>query len=243
MGELQTKHSMKDKYNQYYHNKNNTLYNKINYQHMSHYPKNRIEAIIHSTINVETLLEVGCGDGHLLSLLRDKYSKCIGIEYSELRLRRVKENLKDVNFVGINGSVEDMSMIASESIDCIVSADTIEHVPDIYSAADEMYRVLKPGGMIVINTPNIAFIKKRLQLLFGRFPSTSQPNEGFGDEIMYDGGHLHYFTLRSLKKLLVRSGFIIQGSNGYGPFGFIHNIYPKLLSGGIQVTAVKSSNS
>ncbi len=89
-----------------------------------------------------------------------------------------------------------MTEIASNSIDCVVCVDTIEHVPDVYAAAAELRRVPKPGGRLVINTPNVAFGKRRLLSLLGRFPSTSQPNEGLGSDVLFDGGHLHYFTYR-----------------------------------------------
>lgn len=93
---------------------------------------------------------------------------------------------------------------------------------------------------MVMNTPNIAFIKKRALLAFGRFPSTSQPNEGIGSDILFDGGHLHYFTFRSLSLLLERAGFSIEKRVGYGAWGRIHDLYPSILSGGVQLVARKS---
>jgi hypothetical protein len=97
-----------------------------------------------------------------------------------------------------------------------------------------MFRVLKPGGYLVINTPNIAFIKKRVLLLLGRFPSTSQPNEGIGSDILFDGGHLHCFTFRSLRIILEKAGFRASKKVGYGKLGKIHSVYPELLSVGVQ---------
>lgn len=235
---------MEKKYNKFYKDKSVNIDSDNYINTAEKFPLDRVQSIIHSVnkLNkINVMLEVGCGDGDLLLALRGKYTKCIGLEYSRLRLERAGKKLKNIDFTGIKGSAEDMKIIPSNSIDCIVSADTIEHIPDVYSTADEMFRVLKPKGVIIINTPNIAFIKKRFQLLFGKFPSTSQPNEGFGDDIMYDGGHLHYFTFSSLSKLLTRSGFIVQELTGYGPLGFVHNIYPKLLSGGAQIVAVKPS--
>ena len=75
--------------------------------------------------------------------------------------------------------------------------------------------------------------------MIGRFPSTSQPNEGIGNDILFDGGHLHYFTYRSLRIVLEKAGFQMIKKIGYGTFGKIHNIYPTLLSGGVQWVAQK----
>ena len=207
--------------------------------HLRKWPKNRVEAILHSAGTGGTLLDVGCGNGHLLYQLRNRFKKLVGLEYSAHRLEQAKLNLSDNDFVPILGSAEDMNEIATESIDCIVSADTIEHVPDVYQTVRELFRVLCPGGTLVINTPNIAFLKKRILLLMGRFPSTSQPNEGLGSDILFDGGHLHYFTFRSLSLLLERAGFVIEQSIGFGKLGKIHNIRPTLMSGGVQLIARK----
>ena len=144
-----------------------------------------------------------------------------------------------MNFLALVGSAEDMSQIESNSVNTIVSADTIEHIPDVYAATEEMFRVLKPGGDLIINTPNIGFIKKRFLLLLGFFPSTSEPNEGIGNDALFDGGHLHYFTYRSLRLVLERAGFVMVKKTAYGKFGLIQNIYPELLSSGLQWHAKK----
>lgn len=203
------------------------------------WPRNRTEAIIAMGGRGDTILDIGCGNGYLLYQFRNSYEKLVGLEYSPQRLSQAKINLAEFNFVPLNGSAENMNQIESNSMDRVISADTIEHIPDVYLAAKEMYRVLKPGGLLVINTPNIAFIKKRLLLCLGRFPSTSQPNEGIGSEILFDGGHLHYFTFRSLRLVLEKAGFSMTKKIGYGKFGYINNIYPALLSGGVQWVAKK----
>lgn len=206
---------------------------------LTRWPRTRVEAIIHSLDQQGTVLDVGCGNGYLLYLLRTRFDKLVGLEYSAHRLEQAKANLIGLNFIPFLGSAENMDAIESASIDCIVSADTIEHVPDVYLGTAEMFRVLRPGGKLVINTPNIAFLKKRVLLLIGRFPSTSQNNEGLGSDVLFDGGHLHYFTFRSLRLLLTRAGFEIESAIGFGRFGRIHNIHPPLLSGGVQFVARK----
>lgn len=117
-----------------------------------------MEAILYSTGRGDSLLDVGCGNGHLLYQLKGRFKKLFGLEYSAHRLEQAKLNLSDNDFVPVLGSAEDMNEIANNSIDCIVSADTIEHVPDVFQAIAEFFRVLRPGGTLVINTPNIAFI-------------------------------------------------------------------------------------
>lgn len=208
-----------------------------------HWPKNRLEAIVAEGGNGERLLDIGCGSGHLLYQFRERFKSLIGLEYSPHRLEQAKANLEGWPFTPIYGSAEDLSPLESNSIDQIISADTIEHIPDVYQAVKEIHRVLRPAGRLVINTPNIAFIKKRFLLLTGMFPSTSQPNEGVSDDILFDGGHLHYFTFRSLRLVLEKLGFVIEKQCGYGPLGKLHNFWPQLLSGGMQLVASKRATA
>ena len=206
---------------------------------VSGWPRDRTEAIVVMGGAGDRILDIGCGNGFLLYQFRNRYETLVGLEYSPKRLAQACANLSDLNFIPINGSAEEMRAIESDSIDRIISADTIEHIPDVYAAAAEMFRVLKPGGYLVINTPNIAFVKKRILLLIGRFPATSQPNEGIGGDVLFDGGHLHYFTYRSLRIVLENAGFVPVSRIGYGRFGRIHNVLPALNSVGVQWTMSK----
>ena len=203
------------------------------------WPGDRVEAIVAMGGTGDRILDIGCGNGFLLYQFRNRYETLIGLEYSPKRLAQARVNLSGLNFIPIDGSAEDMATVESNSIDRIISADTIEHIPDVYAAAAEMFRVLRPGGELVINTPNIAFLKKRILLLIGRFPSTSQPNEGIGGDVLFDGGHFHYFTYRSLRIVLENAGFVPIRRIGYGRFGRIHNVLPTLNSVGVQLAMLK----
>lgn len=203
------------------------------------WPRDRMQAIVFLPLSGESILDIGCGDGRLLYQFRNRFERLVGLEYSASRLEVAKKQLRGLRFEAVCGSAEAVPQIASASIDAIVTADVIEHIPDVYQAADEMFRVLRPGGVLAINTPNIAFVTKRLRLLRGRFPSTSQPNEGLGSDVLFDGGHLHYFTYRSLALLLERSGFVVERRIGFGRFGKPHDLWPSLTSVGVQLVARK----
>lgn len=203
------------------------------------WPRNRVEAIVAVEGTGESIIDIGCGDGSLLYQYRNRYSQLIGLEFSAERLRQAEANLARLKFTPVQGSAENMIQLADNSVDRIITADVIEHIPDVYAASHEMFRVLKPGGWLVINTPNIAFIKKRVVLALGRFPSTSQPNEGLGSDVLFDGGHLHYFTYRSLRLVLERAGFEMVRPMGFGRFGIFHSLWPSLTSGGVQWVAKK----
>lgn len=88
-----------------------------------------------------------------------------------------------------------------------------------------------------MQVPNIAYLRRRINLLFGKLPVTSSPDNW--KEIGWDGGHLHYFTKKTFCRLLEECGFRIRKVIGSGLFAKFRNFYPSLLTGDICVKAQK----
>ncbi len=106
-----------------------------------------------------------------------------------------------------------------------------------------MYRVLKPGGRLLLITPNVAKLTNRIRLLLGKFPSTSTGNEGVDfskQNWLMDGGHFHYFTFRSMRLFCQHCGFSEIRSFGIGTLGRFHHLRPSLFSGNVVLLAQKS---
>jgi SAM-dependent methyltransferase len=141
--------------------------------------------------------------------------------------------------------VEDIPECMQGNYDAVIMVALIEHLIDPLRAMQRIRQFLKPGGFVYIDTPNIAKYTQRVKLLLGKFPSTASMNEGLttyeGAQCdLYDEGHLHYFTYRSLSLMLTeRCGFSEVVKLGYPagrkPLGkYIHNvlatIWPELFS-------------
>ena len=87
--------------------------------------------------------------------------------------------------------------------------ELIEHLFDTDHFLDEVYRVLKPNGIFVLSTPNLASIHNRIALLLGYqpFPIGVSARMNIGrvyepDEHAQSLDHVRVMTLRSLKELL-----------------------------------------
>ena len=139
--------------------------------------------------------------------------------------RYVATDLSSQRLAGMRASIDDPRVevrafdldapdpALAGQFDAVLLVALIEHVFDPLRALQAVRGLLRPGGFALIDTPNVAKYTRRLKLLAGRFPSTASQDEGLltydGRPVdLYDEGHLHYFTFRSLERLLLeRCGF------------------------------------
>lgn len=223
--------SVADLYNKLGSKKKMVSYTNLN---LNRWPKNRYEAAV-KFINInknDKILDLGCGIGSILNFVQTKTDNVYGVDISENSLAIAKKHLS--SFVKLSlQDINNKTNFPDNFFDIVLLTDVIEHISDRYSLMRELKRILKKDGIIVIVTPNIAKIKSRLNLLFGEYPYTSEDRLDENKLIIYDGGHIQWFTFKTLNELAKQFDFKIIRSFGYGRFGKLHNIYPSLLSGSI----------
>ncbi len=133
------------------------------------------------------ILEVGCGPGHMLRILRDHgFVHVKGIDIS-------REQIEIAARRGCDAEVADVFEYLrgrDSTFDAIIALDVIEHFhrEELLALVDLLYRALKGGGVLVLQTPNGE------GLLPGRV--------AFGDVT-----HLTILNPRSLRQILVPAGF------------------------------------
>jgi methionine biosynthesis protein MetW len=185
-----------------------------------------------------SVLDIGCGGGYLLTKLVDCFDVLKGIDVSDVAINNSNEEIKNLTQIELSVQNADMGLsFSDETFDCVVSLAVIEHVIDVFGVLKEINRVLKPGGYLVVSVPNIAYVKHRVRLLFGKLPVTSSIYNWESDN--WDGGHFHYFTHKTFQKLLEYSGFKIEKVSGSGFFAVFRRLYPSLLVGDISIVAKK----
>jgi len=90
---------------------------------------------------------------------------------------------------------------------------------------------------VIIEVPNIAYLKYRISLLLGKLPVTSSPYNW--QEIGWDGGHNDYFTMKKFCWLFEQQGFQIEKKTGSGFLAVLRNWYPAFLTGDLIIKAKK----
>ena len=175
------------------------------------------------------VIELAAGDGRLAESLRTggvDFASYTLLELSQVRLEGLKRHLTDRRFRFLEGDVENIRAVTDGAYDVVIMLALVEHLIDPMGAMRQIRGIVRPGGFVYLETPNIAKWTRRIRLAAGRFPSTASYNEGLtthqGSEAnLYDEGHLHYFTFRSLELMLTeRCGFARTERLGYfnGPY-------------------------
>jgi SAM-dependent methyltransferase len=90
-----------------------------------------------------------------------------------------------------------------DSADVVLAGEIIEHIVDTAGFLSEIARMLRPGGSVVLSTPNILWWKHRVKLLAGRYPDALDYRLRYGD----DFGHVRAFAPPQLHELLDDAGF------------------------------------
>jgi len=104
------------------------------------------------------LLEIGCAVGYFLELAQLSGWQAQGVELSSWAAQYAREKTKvEVS----NGKLEDIKF-PNSYFDAVVMIELIEHTPNPISFLKEVYRILKPAGIILITTPNSKSIHGRI---------------------------------------------------------------------------------
>lgn len=99
------------------------------------------------------ILEVGCGEGYGMELLAPKSTKYMAIDKFNTTIDPQLPDFSKISFQQMN--VPPFEGIEDDTFDFVVSFQVIEHIEDDEFFCRELYRVLKPGGQLILTTPNI----------------------------------------------------------------------------------------
>lgn len=171
-----------------------------------------------ATGGARTVLDIGCGDGTAAAAAAPLLAghRIIGVDWSQDALRRARTRLP----YAVRGELSgDGLPFASGSADAVLFSEVIEHLVDPDGALDEIRRVLRPGGHLMLSTPNLAAWYNRVLLLAGVQPVFSEVSLRAihgrpGKEVV---GHLRLSTARALRELVAASGFEVVALRG-APF-------------------------
>jgi SAM-dependent methyltransferase len=143
------------------------------------------------------VLEAGCGEGYGADLIADVARKVIGLDYDESAVAHVRARYPRVDMR--HGNLASLPL-PDGTVDVVVNFQVIEHLWDQGQFAAECLRVLRPGGVLLMSTPN--------RITFS--PGRDTPINPF---------HTRELNADEMTELLTAAGFSIEAMLGvfHGP--------------------------
>lgn len=183
-----------------------------------------------SKINIRTILDLGCGNGHMAKRLSQIGYQVTGCDPEESAIRIAQSNSAGVVFKKL-GVYDDPSEIGLHDFDLVLASEVIEHLFLPRSLPEFANKVLKRQGYLVITTPYYGnYIKNLLCSIFNKWDDQFTA--------LWDGGHIKFWSYKTLKTLLNEGGFEIIGCHAVNRSSkFLNFIWPN----NIVIIAQKNS--
>ena len=180
-----------------------------------------------------SMLDIGCGSGRLMYVARRAGWEVKGLELSEKMAQYVRNQLDEDVVVADFLDVE-ASKISDVPFDLICLRHVLEHLPDCLSAMRKLRELLKPGGHILIEIPNVESISKRVKRFLTRrgLRHTQYPA---GMVI----GHANEFCRYSFEYLLKETGFDLIRWETYSKKPISNYIYNRMHVGSSARTLIR----
>jgi len=155
----------------------------------------------HKEMNV---LDVGCAWGYFLYGISDLCDQATGIDINPQMISSAKDMLKEKKNISLLLADARDLPLDDQGFDAVVSLGAIEHFPESSKALEEMVRVTKPSGIVVVSVPNAYdFLNRSYRSLLIRSGRTQDYMQ-------------KYFMPGTLKKMMADAGLKDIEVNGYG---------------------------
>lgn len=158
-----------------------------------------------------TVCDLGCGNGYLAAQLAKAGHDVTGVDASESGIQVARSHYQGerVDFVRADfDSGEIDSRLRKAPFDVVVSSDVIEHLYRPAALIEIARRILKSSGHFVVGTPYHGYLKNLAIAVAGKWEAHHGPN--------WDGGHIKFFAVESLRQLVEAHGFEVEGFRFHG---------------------------
>ena len=160
--------------------------------------QSRLKIVSNMVGENKIILDIGCFTGNVGSIFLKRSNVVFGMDLSMQALETARTRGVDV----VLADADEQLPFRDHSFDVVFAGELIEHVLDVGLLLKEVKRVIRPDGEIVLTTPNLASLGRRLLLLVGKDPLTNI-------KWFSGAGHLRYFVKETLLRLLKEYDFEI----------------------------------
>ena len=159
------------------------------------------------------VMDLGCGNGSLTAGLAHKDWQVFGVDSSEsgIRIASAAHPRSILLVAGLAPGLR--KAYGPASFDAVVSAEVIEHVYAPRAFVQCAFSLLRPGGMFLISTPYHGYLKNVALAISG--------NMDRHWSVLWDGGHIKFWSWKTICQLLEEAGFENPSFAGAGRLPFL----------------------
>lgn len=210
-------------------------YKAPDYKDFDKYERNRVLKRIYKNGTGKKILDLGAGNGKISQFFLDCGYDVYGIEWTNAGI----EHLIKIGVKAQKLDIENLPYNYQDKFfDEVFWGDNIEHLYFPETVAREIYRILKPGGRLVLSTPNHGWIINRLYYMFMGLPRRT---EGHKTKI-WEWQHIRYFNKFTIKEFLNHCGFTNQfhfyAAERRQPFDFLSKYLPEIM-GSVMIIEIR----
>jgi len=154
------------------------------------------------------ILDLGCGNGHLVSYLAKQGYDAYGTDASENGIAIAKKEYPGRFFLQDLSTDKLPVELQKVKFDTIVSTEVIEHLYNPDGFIEFCKNVLQKHGELIISTPYHGYWKNLLLAILDKWDSHHDPT--------WHGGHIKFWSKKTLSKLLTDKGFTVTEFKGCG---------------------------
>ena len=166
-----------------------------------------LEKIKKNKFNSKIILDYGCGEGRYIPVVKNQFPEASiwGSDISDIGIEIAQKNYPNAHYIAMS---DEKVNLPDQFCDFLISIEVLEHVGNVHKSVEEIGRLLKPGGLVLLTTP--CANKYSLEWFINKFNSGLQPSfDGYGRFATDEPGHLRRLNDRHIRLLFSDVGIEI----------------------------------
>jgi 2-polyprenyl-6-hydroxyphenyl methylase/3-demethylubiquinone-9 3-methyltransferase len=182
-------------------------------QHTERYLRPVIAAMLPALNPGARVLDIGCGNGYWAGEFLQRGCGVVGIDPSAEGIAIARRIYTKGRFEQTVATDDLLGRLGEAPFDLVISTEVVEHLYDPRAWARGAFRALRPGGRLICTTPYHGYLKNLVLAAANKWDSHLGP--------LWDGGHIKFWSRKTLSELLTEAGFKNIRFRGAGRLPFL----------------------
>ena len=189
-----------------------TVYHSAEDTYSHRYIADKVIGHLRSHSQTRRVLDAGCGNGSLAGRIAECGFDVSAFDLSKSGIEYARKAFSNVHFE-VASVYDDLTEVFDQRFDACIATEVLEHLFDPRLCLRRVSEVLHDGGLLIVTTPYHGYVKNVALTV------TNKMDDHF--TALTDGGHIKFWSRRTLSMLLEQCGFQLIGFEGAGRLPFL----------------------